>query len=94
MSEMVERVARAICEKNCENPDEPSYAFLTDKVTGHAWEGYIPHARAVIEAMREPTFLMTTKAYKAPIEQLALGPHLGHDGAKTLWQAMIDEALK
>ena len=56
MSEMVERVARAICVKNCEDPDEASYGFLgTGDPKSFAWRGYIPHAIAAITALREPT---------------------------------------
>ena len=45
MSEMVERVARAICESEKMNPD--------DKLGG--WIHWVNAARAAIEAMREPT---------------------------------------
>jgi hypothetical protein len=48
MSEMVERVARAICEAERMNPD--------DKLGG--WRHWQDAARAAIEAMREPTEAM------------------------------------
>jgi hypothetical protein len=45
MSEMIEKVARAICEEERMNPD--------DALGG--WVHWAPAARAAIEAMREPT---------------------------------------
>lgn len=43
MSEMIERVARAICETTSGTGDD------------HQWEMFVDEARAAIEAMREPT---------------------------------------
>lgn len=48
MNEMVEKVARAICEVERMNPD--------DALGG--WVHWVPAARAAIEAMREPTEAM------------------------------------
>ena len=88
MSEMVERVARAICRANGEDPDEPGYGFLGGGApTSYAWQGYASHARVAIQAMREPTESMTAAAYAEPA--VALTPFAPH-----YWRRMIDEALK
>lgn len=83
MSEMVERVAKAILET----------MDLTDGLDGTAAENY---ARAAIEAMREPTEAMFCAGDERIIE--ALNDHtriLRHvTPAQDAWQAMIDEALK
>lgn len=47
MSEMIERVARAICDASHDNPDPD-------------WRAYEHLARAAIEAMREPTEAMSS----------------------------------
>ena len=52
MSEMVERVARAICWANNRDPD-----WLNPTGTP-AWKFCEPDARSAIEAMREPTKAM------------------------------------
>ena len=88
MSEMVERVARAICVKNCEDPDEASYGFLgTGDPKSFAWRGYIPHAIAALAALREPTEEMVRAAYDQTMNGIGSMP-------RAYWQAMIDEALK
>lgn len=81
MSEMVERVARALCKSERKNPDyigpgaDPNFPI---------WTTYQLRARAVISAMREPTEKMVK------IEELPYSP-----GEMTAyWHAMIDEALK
>ena len=78
MSEMVERVAKAIhadrslqhCEWETEAPTMRGF--------------YLSCARAAIEAMREPTREMTAAAQTRW--------NAGHD--RTAWRLMIDEALK
>lgn len=47
MSEMVERVARAMC--GSDNPD-----FIARGHKKKRWEWMVPHARAALTAMREP----------------------------------------
>lgn len=44
MSEMVERVARAICK--------------AQNQTDRKWQEFLPEATSAIEAMREPTYAM------------------------------------
>lgn len=79
MNEMVERVARVICAQFGErSPD-----FIDKR-----WHLQIPVARAVLEAIREPTEAMVGAGYDCPI--------IDYDGQdpKEVWQAMIDAALK
>lgn len=80
MTEMVERVARALASQRA-NP----YGD---------WKPWVKFARAAIAAMREPTEAMVNAAYDSfdwgpPM----VGPR---DDAmpKPVWQTMIDEAMK
>ncbi len=95
MSEMVERVARAICastditmaggiETVMDNPDFIIPAnSRADRKPLARWRLYVPQARAAIEAMREPTDLMD----KA-------GRFYGGSESRDVWVAMIDAALE
>lgn len=74
MSEMVERVAKAIFKQAIGH--EP----VGDEMPPH----WLDHARAAIEAMREPTIVMC-EAGETP-KALAFGSY-------STWQAMIDAAL-
>lgn len=87
MSEMIERIAKAIWEVRQPNP--PGHA---------AWEDYsgfgpsktersftLAQARAAIQAMREPTLEMLKSGGQTPFH--------GADTPRVFWQAMIDEAL-
>lgn len=102
MSEMIERVARAICAAaddhlRCTSPD------CGCKATG-------ARAKAAIAAMREPAQDMTpaySRALKNHIEAIPALERAGrvglrgrggwlvpdHEKAKTRWQAMIDAAI-
>lgn len=51
MTDMIERVARAICRELGMNPDQEHYAGLSDQI-GREWEQFEGAARAAIEAMR------------------------------------------
>jgi hypothetical protein len=80
-SEMVERVARAICRGVGQvRPD----VILTDEP---AWHQYIYAARAAIEAMREPTPEMLRAA------QTTHASYLRAATDAEIWQAMIRAAL-
>ena len=68
MTSLVERVARALAETDGYEP------------TVKGIEALIPHARAAIAAMREPTDAMINATYE------------GSDPAE-LWRMMIDAAL-
>jgi len=91
MSEsMIKRVARVLCSFRGLNPDAEA-----DSLRGkfYAWEAFIPQARAVIEALREPTEEMISAMCKP------VGPGkslLENDkaAARVYWHRMIDAALK
>lgn len=95
MSEMVERVARALFTKRMP-------PFSSDADTDMAWNdksfaatarriGAHEDARAAIAAMREPTEAMI----EAHISECAGdADEAGPKRVKTAYQAMIDEALK
>ena len=86
MPDMIERVARAICQANCDNPDEADFAFLSDTVRGYAWQGYIPHARSAIRAMRELPKEMLDEGCDAFGDPIGRGEYF--------WQTMIDRLLE
>lgn len=78
MSEMVERVARAI--QATRGPREN-----WDRVTPATRDLWMADARAAIEAMREPTEAMTDAGWRRIEER---------DDAAENWRMMIDAALK
>ena len=83
MSEMVERIARAICVASGQDPDfdyDPRGISFGDDIR---WKLYVPKARAAIEAMREPTEAIRQ------IKTMSISY-----GAEDIWRTMIDEALK
>ena len=84
MSEMVERVARAIARNHDIDPDWGSPPMWQTP-----W--LIADARAAIEAMREPTEKMDTAGFGAL--PLADGYSLADD-FKKVWYAAIDAALE
>ena len=79
MSEMIERVAQAICGDD--NPEN----ILTIHRT---------RARAAIEAMREPTDAMKVAALSATFDEERGGDRVYARDVPIIWNAMIDEALK
>jgi hypothetical protein len=61
MSQIIERIARALSAADGRNPDailgvapEPG-SFPAADIATPAWQGYVDKARAAIVAMREPT---------------------------------------
>ena len=83
MSEMVERVARAIAAGHD--------AYLpVEKIA----PGYLADARAAIEAMREPTKAMESAGDELDDWGCPSDPGSGNACALAHWHAMIDEALK
>ncbi len=78
MSEMVERVARAMCMADGEIPDFPSHT-----TNEPFWTYYCDMARVAIEAMREPTEAMRAAGYIVTV-----------DDETDVWQTMIDASLK
>lgn len=90
MSEMVERVAKAIFDiLNKENTSGEyigDYRFHGKETTLDGSFDLNIAAKAAIEAMREPTDEM--------VIQGMLGIVVAPDNSKTIYQAMIDAALK
>ena len=85
MSEMIERVARALAVTNGVNPD--GMTQIGDDPPTDIWNIFSPQARAAIAAMRYPTKEMLN-ADHVQIKCHTCGGHI--EG----WHAMIDEALK
>lgn len=89
MSEMVERVARALCPGD---PDEMTPEMVRREIDGRVtctfdgpmvpvWTFFVGQARTAIEAMREPTEAMDNAS--------------GHENTHSdVWRAMVGEALK
>jgi hypothetical protein len=96
MSEMIERVARALCRKDdadpdylCHCDDEPSGSrYHCDMLAWKCWE---KEAVVAIEAMREPNDEMIMAMVKVQDQDPAEGDNLFE---RTEWKAAIDEALK
>lgn len=87
MSEMIERVAKAIVEKL----NEIEGGGTSWDEAGHEMkESMFPLARAVIEAMRDPTTAML-EAEPEDDGEFSKENSIFH--ARQFWQAMIDEAL-
>ena len=93
MSEMIERVARAICEvdKYAPEADAPIYIGMRK---ARAWEGRIEMARAAIAAIREPMEDQIAAAHAVFVEWdfPVNGSHV--DMTRAMLVAAIDEALK
>jgi hypothetical protein len=88
MNEMIERVARAICVDEYEDPDE-----LLD-TNDPVWTDYISRARAAIEAMREPTDAMKEAGGNGVC---GIIQDVGDKSEKhfvRLWHCAIDAALE
>lgn len=90
MSEMIERVARALATAEGENPD-------------NTWMFYENKSRAAIEAMREPTKVQLEAAEDIVVgyDDFAVGDgniYLGIPGypqkASEVWTALVGAALK
>lgn len=107
MSEMVERVAKALYDSESRRADQ-CVSILTDAlgkpVTGlriEPWgdceKSFMDDARIAIEAMREPTEAMKTAAYGPIMHGGREGPvhvdQLRRSAALTAYEAMIDSAL-
>ena len=84
-SEMIERVARALCREAGDDPDETD---ITGR-GGPLWRLWIDAARSAIEAMMEPTNAML----KAGSAHHMYGPGDPLPDALDAWRAMIDAAL-
>lgn len=91
MSEMVERVARAVCKANGTDPDNDDFPPCD-------WRNYVPEANAAIAAMREPTGAMIdagANSYGVPTPAIGSLPLSVLNGQPSkAWKTMIDEALR
>lgn len=91
MSEMVERVARALCLSKMNGPSYPE-GFRERRVEQN-WHLFTDQARIAIEAMKEPTEAMLKV-------EMDLGGYGFGDGEcdsadpREIWTAMCKEALK
>lgn len=86
--DIIERVARAICQANQVEPDSDS------QTDGNAcqWEDYAEDARAAIAAMREPTDAMI-EVGEMKANDLTQPDWSPIDIASRTYTAMIDAAL-
>lgn len=86
MSEMVDRIAKALCIADGHNFEQQA-SDNGDPVDMKMWETYKSFARLTIEAMREPTDFMVLTA----LEQA-----YANDRALVIedWGQMIDAALE
>lgn len=91
MSEMIDRVAKAICD--AENGIWNS--LIGDWHTRISREKYSAMARAAIEAMREPTVAMEDAPYEASLDIYWSYNADGRPGSsEDVWRIMVDAALK
>jgi hypothetical protein len=89
MSEMVERIARALCidaHGSSLSPDAILTCGPAREVGQPAWKFFEDRARVAIAAMREPTEAMRNAFAQ---HRFARAPT-----ARELWQTMIDAALE
>lgn len=83
---MIERLAKHLWENSQSRPHH-SYDIKPSMVVPEGvpdWQRFVPPARAVLEAIREPTDDMLTAA---------AGLTEGEGGPTETWQTMIDTAL-
>lgn len=90
MSDIIERAARAICEHWGMRPDA-----VGDGWVGPAWMIWQSHARAAVEAIREPTREMIAAGHSHVAfsdDGLSMTELEAQPGI--VWRHMIDEALR
>ena len=86
MKPLLERIARALCA-HAGNPENTQFEGRP------MWESYLPEARAVLEAIREPDDMM--KEAGAEIIKNALdgqGEEAQESDAANVWRYMINAA--
>ncbi|ASQ11852.1 hypothetical protein CDO22_17820 [Sinorhizobium meliloti] len=91
MSTMVERVARALCVNEGENPDSPT---PHNPHVDFVWQYYRGPARAAIEAMMEPTDAMLDAVADEEDRRGIPSGVIGALIAEEAWPLMIQAALK
>jgi len=91
MNEMIERLARTICDAIGPNPDgrKPTLYPPYEKLPPN-WTFYVPAARAAVEAMREPTEAMILAIEQAMMETTSMT----REAVIKVWMAGIDEARR
>lgn len=89
-SEMVERVARAIYASAGRLPPEPPWEDADQEVR----DWISDHARAAIEAMREPSEAMIDSGVAFALNVSLGGDYRWTDYVRDKHRAMIDAALK
>lgn len=101
VSEMIEKVARAsweIWRKSKEEEGDPRATMFTfdDAWDGPEREFCIAHARACIEAMREPTSdMIEIGSIQHEMERtIPNHPNPELSAAAQCWRAMVDESIK
>lgn len=87
----LERAARALARRSCSPGGEAQFPYVSaDEWEEKNWPDHMPAARAVLEAIREPSEGM---------REQGAGQLFGSasddwgDDARLVWQAMIDAAL-
>lgn len=94
MSEMVERVARAmhidVHGPDGLSPDAVTISGPRGEIGQPAWKFHESRARAAIAAMRKATAAMLV----APTAYDGISYRFDPDDAENVWTAMIDEALR
>lgn len=108
METMIERVASALCVADDKDPETVRRMSALRAFSGHAepeWPGYLLRARAVLEAMREPTAAMVAAGQLAAPDQVyyksgalsrCVEPEFRSDWANVAlhsYRAMIDASL-
>jgi len=83
---MIEQVARALCGER--GRGEYNHSDYVER----NWQNHVRFANAAIEAMREPTPEMLTKAVYMD-DYIHVGDEEGKNIILRAWQAMIDTAL-
>lgn len=86
MSAIIERIAKILWENSGGKPHH-SYDIrpaMSVPESDPNWQEFVPLARTILEAIREPTDAMLTAA---------AGLTEGEGGPTETWQAMIDAAL-
>ena len=83
---MVERVARAICAREFEDPRTYSGPKSIPEAVEEEWQRYIETACLVIAAVRDPTGAMVHAGAETGLADA--------DIVTDMWRAMIEAALK
>ena len=93
MTDMIEKMARAMCEANGFDPDGPTQDIYVegDPHAGKPWAGYRRAARAALSALQEPTDAMVEAGGKALIDSRMSDKMLDHQ-LNAAFTAMIKAA--